>query len=122
MTNKLILRTLAVWLTSLLAAVCLLGQDHQSLAGKWSMTSETDSDSVKWTLVLKETDGQLSAVLSSDEGELPAQDFKYADGVIKFQAPYQGEYYLIELKMVEGKLNGTWSGGGSSGKTTGIKS
>ena len=98
-----------------------LGQDYKPLVGKWDMTSETNDDPVKWTLVLKETDGKLTAILASDGGEQPAKDFSYADGVIKFKAPYQGEDYDIELKAVSGKLDGTWSGGGNSGKTSGIK-
>ena len=47
---------------------------------------------------------------------------RYSDGLIKFKAPYGGEEYEIELKVTpENKLEGTYSGGGNSGKTTGIK-
>jgi hypothetical protein len=103
------------------AVVSALGQDYKALIGKWNMTSETNGDPVKWTLVLKENNGQLAAFFMTDEGERPAKDFSYADGVIKFKAPYQDEYYDIELKATKEKLDGTWSGGGDSGKTSGTK-
>jgi len=111
----------AVCLVTCLAIVSAFGQDYQALVGKWDMTSETDSDSVKWTLVLKESDGKLTALLAASEGEVQAKDFTYLNGVLKFKAPYQGEDYDIELKVAKEKLEGTWSGGGSSGKTTGTK-
>jgi hypothetical protein len=114
-------RVLAICLLTCLAVVSALGQDYKALIGKWNMTSETDSDSVNWTLVLKESDGKLVGSLSSDQGEIPAKDFSYVDGVLKFKAPYEGQDYDIELKATPEKLVGTWSGGGASGKTTGTK-
>jgi len=122
MAHHLTRRVLAVCLLTWVAIVSALGQDYHALIGKWNMTSETDADSVKWTLVLKESDGKLTAFLSSDEGETPAKDFTYLDGVPKFKAPYQGQDYDIELKATPEKLDGTWSGDGGSGKTTGTKS
>ena len=121
MRQKLIQRILAVCLITCAVAFSALAQDYKSLIGKWDMTSETNDDAVKWTLVLKESDGKLAASLATDGGEQPAKDFSYADGVIKFKAPYQGEDYDIELKIVSAKLDGTWSGGGNSGKTSGTK-
>jgi hypothetical protein len=112
-----------ICLLTLAAALCLFGQGYNTLIGKWNMTSETNGgDPVNWTLVLKDSDGKLAALLKTDQGEQPAKDFTYADGVLKFQAPYQGNYYDIELKATPAnKLEGTWSGGGDSGKTTGTK-
>jgi hypothetical protein len=121
MPQKLVQRMVAVFLLTCAVVVSALGQDYKTLIGKWNMTSETSVDPVKWTLVLKESDGKLAAFLATDGGEQPAKDFTYADGVLKFKAPYQGEDYDIELKVTTGKLDGTWSGGGNSGKTSGTK-
>ncbi len=121
MAHQMTRRVLAICLLTCLAVVSALGQDYKALIGKWNMTSETDSDSVNWTLVLKESDGKLVGSLSSDQGEIPAKDFSYVDGVLKFKAPYEGQDYDIELKATPEKLVGTWSGGGASGKTTGTK-
>jgi len=86
------------------------------------MTSETDGDPVKWTLVISSAaDSKISAVLATDGGELPAKDFTYEGGVIKFKAPYNGEDYEIELKQDGEKLVGKWSGSGNSGATFGTK-
>ncbi|HEX4227042.1 MAG TPA: hypothetical protein VHZ07_00110 [Bryobacteraceae bacterium] len=122
MTQKRI-HILVICLITLGAALSLFGQDPKTLIGKWSMTSETNGgDPVNWTLVLKDSDGKLTALLATDQSEQAAKDFTYAHGVLKFQAPYQGNYYDIELKAIPGnKLEGTWSGGGDSGKTTGTK-
>ncbi len=85
------------------------------------MTSETSGDSVNWTLVLKESNGTLTASLATDGGEVPAKDFTYKDGVLRFKAPYQGQDYDIMLKPAGPKLTGTWSGNGDSGETYGTK-
>jgi len=122
MAHKITFRIAAVLLAAFVAIVAALGQDAKSLAGKWNMVSETEDEPVKWTLILKEADGKLTALLTTDSGEETAKDFTYADGVLKFKAPYQGNYYDIELKPVGETLAGTWSGGGSSGKTSGTKS
>lgn len=121
MAHQITRRVLAICLLTCLAVVSALAQDYKALIGKWNMTSETDSDSVNWTLVIKESDGKLAAFLSSDQGEMAAKDFTYVDGVLKFKAPYEGQDYDIELKATAEKLVGTWSGGGASGKTTGTK-
>ncbi|HWF48199.1 MAG TPA: hypothetical protein VG168_14415 [Bryobacteraceae bacterium] len=122
MTQKRI-HIFVICLITLGAALFLFGQDYKPLIGKWSMISETNGgDPVNWTLVLKDSDGKLTALLATDQGEQPAKDFTYASGVLKFKAPYQGNYYDIELKaMPDNKLEGTWSGDGDSGKTTGTK-
>jgi len=117
LARKAVLSLLAACLLSLMA----LAQDYKSLVGKWKMTSETDSDPVEWTLLVKDTDGKLTASLASENGETPAQDVAYKDGILKFQAPYQGNYYDVELKEAGGKLDGSWSGQGNSGRTSGVK-
>ena len=121
MTHKAIQRQLVICLAAFMVVALALAQDSSALIGKWNMTSETDGDPVKWTLVLKETDGQLAAFLATDQGEVAAREFTYKDGLLKFKTTYQGEDYVIELKSSGTKLNGTWSGGGSSGATYGTK-
>jgi hypothetical protein len=114
-------RLFVVWLAVLLLAVSAHAQDYKSLIGKWSMTSESSGDPVKWTLILKESEGKLTAALDTGEGEKSVKDLTFAEGVLKFKAPYQDAYYDIELKATADKLDGTWSGDGDSGKTSGTK-
>jgi len=121
MAHKAIRLGLAFCVVAAVTALSALAQDQKTLLGKWNMTSETDGDPVAWTLVLKENDGHLTAVVGTDEGAPPVKDFTYANGVLKFKVPYQGEYYDIELKADGEKLDGKWSGKGDSGKTSGIK-
>ena len=118
-TRRLLLAVLAL----LMAAFALqAGDDSQPLVGKWNMVSITpDGENLKWVLIIKEVEGKLTGSLASEDGEASTKDFSFADGVVKFQAPYQGEYYEIELKLADGQLNGTWSNGSDSGKTTGTK-
>ena len=59
--------------------------------------------------------------MGSDEGESAAKDFKVEGSKIHLRAPYEGEEYDIDLKLVDGKLTGTWSGNGDSGQTKGEK-
>lgn len=121
-SKKTIQRIILVCVAFIVATVSALAQDYKPLLGKWNMTAETDGDPVPWTLVLKEVDGRLTAVLGTEEGAPAARDFTYANGVLKFKVPYQGEYYDIELKANGEKLDGKWSGNGDSGKTSGTKS
>jgi hypothetical protein len=121
MRYRAIQRILTICVALFVVTLSALGQDYNALIGKWNMTAESSGDPVKWTLVLKNDDGKLTAFLASDQGQQPAKDFTYANGVLKFKAPYQGNYYDIELKVTGEKLDGTWSGNGSSGKTYGTK-
>ena len=121
MAVRVFQKILALCVLTLLTATFCLAQDNAALAGKWNMTSETNGDPVQWTLVLKNENGTLTGFLTTDESEQPAKDFKYEGGVITFKAPYQGQDYDIQLKLVGDKLDGTWSGGGDSGRTTGTK-
>ena len=83
-------------LAAIFLASLALAQDNSALIGRWKMTSQTDQDPVMWNLVLKETDGKLTATLASDQGELPVKDFAYEGGVLKFKAPYGGVDYANE--------------------------
>ncbi len=118
-TKRLILAVLALFA----AAFALQARDDsKTLLGKWNMVSITpDGESLKWVLIIKEVDGKLTGALATEDGEASTKDFSFADGMVKFQAPYQGEYYEVELKFADGQLNGTWSNGSDSGKTTGTK-
>jgi hypothetical protein len=122
MAQEISRRFFALCLAIMVLAVSAPAQDYKPLIGNWNMTSESDGDPVKWTLILKESEGKLTADLGTEEGKQPAKDLTFADGVLKFKAPYQGSDYDIELKATADKLDGTWSGGGGSGKTSGTKS
>jgi hypothetical protein len=118
----LIAKPIRLLLALVILAFSLSAQsDYKSFVGKWNMTSETDGDPVHWTLVLKDTDGKLTASLVAGDNEMPATSFSYSEGVLKFKVPYEGEEYDIELKA-DGpdKLKGTWNGGGNSGGNSGV--
>lgn len=122
MARRKLQRVTAVCLLTVLTVFSVSAQDYKALIGRWSMASENEGgDPVNWTLVLKDSDGKLSGSLAAGEGEQIAKNFSYENGVLRFKAPYQGQDYDIELKVVAGKLDGTWSGGGNSGKTSGAK-
>jgi hypothetical protein len=111
-----------LFMSFLMATVALAQQDSKAVVGNWNMTSESSEGPIHWVLVIKSTDGKLTATLKTpQESEAPARDFTFVDGVVKFQAPYQDNYYDIELKLVDNKLDGTWSGDGDSGHTYGVK-
>jgi hypothetical protein len=123
MAQEISRRFFALCLAIMVLTVSAPAQDYKPLIGKWNMTSESsEGDPVEWTLILKQSEGKLTAGLATAEGEQPAKDLTFADGVLKFKAPYQGSDYDIELKATADKLDGTWSGGGDSGKTSGTKS
>ena len=121
MARKIYQRILALCLLTILTAGFCRTQDNAALVGKWNMTSEGSGDPVHWTLVLKSVNSKLTGFLTTDEAEQPAKNFKYEAGVITFEAPYHGQDYDILLKLVGDKLDGTWSGGGDSGRTSGTK-
>jgi hypothetical protein len=114
-------RVVLLALATLLIAAFAFGADENALLGKWNMVSESSDGSLQWVLNVKQTDGKLSATLNSDNGDAAVEGFTYENGVVRFKAPYQGELYDIELKLADSKLEGTWSGGGSSGRTYGTK-
>jgi len=118
-TKRLILAVLALFAA---AFALRAGDDSKVLVGKWNMVSVTpDGENLKWVLIVKEVDGKLAGSLASEDGEASTKDFSFAEGTVKFQAPYQGDYYDVELKFADGQLAGTWSNGSDSGKTTGTK-
>jgi hypothetical protein len=121
MAQQISRRLFGLYMAATVLVVSAPGQDYKPLIGKWSMTSESSGDPVQWTLILKDSEGKLTASLDTGEGEQPAKDLTYVDGLLKFKAPYQDVDYDIELKAIEDKLTGTWSGGGDSGKTSGTK-
>jgi uncharacterized protein (TIGR03066 family) len=105
----------------LLAAQSGAKASDQDLVGKWKMTSfSPDGDPIPWSLNIKEADGKLVATLDTEnQGEVPANGFTATGAKVHLKAPYEGEDYDIDLTLVDGKLTGTWSGNGDSGKTIG---
>jgi hypothetical protein len=121
--HKLARLSLSLATLVILAASSLLAQSStQPLVGTWNLVATTpDGDKVPFALIIKEQDGKLTGTLKFDTNEGDAKDFTVAEGVIKFQAPYEGDFYEIELKLVEGKLTGKWHGGDSEGDISGTK-
>jgi hypothetical protein len=115
----------SLWLAALviLAASSLLAQtSNQPLVGTWNLVATTpDGDKVPFSLIIKEQDGKLTGTLKFDTNEGEAKDFSAVEGVVKFQAPYEGNFYDIEMRLVEGKLTGKWHGTDSEGEISGTK-
>jgi hypothetical protein len=119
---KLLLTNFAVVAALVLCIGMAYAQEGTALAGKWNMLSTTpDGADVHWTLSITYKDGNYSALMSSDQGEDAAKDFKVEGSKIHLRAPYHGEEYDVDLTLVDGKLTGTWSGNGDSGATKGEK-
>lgn len=96
--------------------------DDSGLAGKWKMVAlSPDGSETPWTLTISYTDGKYSGTVNADQGDAPAKDFKTDGTVVTMTTSYQGNDYQIKLKLVDGKLKGTWSGGGDSGDVRGEK-
>lgn len=115
-------------LSLMLAFACLfaaltLSQDKGSaVAGTWNMTSQTANGDLQWVLNIKQQGDTLAGTIKTPEGgEEALKEFSFKDGTLTFKAPYQGEYYDIAVKLADGKLEGTWSGQGDSGRTYGTK-
>lgn len=114
-------RLLAASFIGFLSCVCASAQRFDDILGKWSMTSDTDEQPVKWSMRVSGTASKPVAMLSTEEGEQPARDVAYSKGTLTFKVTYEGQEYTIDLKYMDGKLDGSWNGNGNSGKTTGTK-
>jgi hypothetical protein len=99
--------------------------DHSSPAGAWKMISETpDGDAIDWSLTIKGRDGGTWTATSATPGqqnEMAAKDFTVTGDKIHFKTTYQEQDYDIDLTLSGDKLQGTWSGNGDSGKTSGTR-
>jgi hypothetical protein len=119
---KLTITNSALFLALMLCTGVTHAQEDSAVTGKWKMVSTTpDGSDVHWTLSITYKDGTYSAMMGSEEGESAAKDFEVKGSKIHLRAPYKGEEYDIDLKLVDGKLTGTWSGNGDSGETKGEK-
>jgi len=118
----LISTTIAFCVAIALCAGTAHAQQEKALTGKWNMVSSTPNGSeVNWTLSITYKDGGYSATLGSEEGETAAKNFKVEGSKIHLRVTYEGEEYDIDLKLVDGKLVGTWSGNQDTGQTKGEK-
>ena len=89
-----------------------------AVAGVWECISVTpDGDEMHSTLTLTDSDGKLSATLVSDDGDWKVSDLKFDGKVLSFTVSRDADY-TVSLKVEGDKMEGTWSGGGDSGKVT----
>ena len=96
--------------------------DDAGLAGNWKMVSTSpDGNEIPWNLAISYADGKYAGTIKSDQGDLAAKNFKVDGTNVTLTVTYQDNDYEIRLKLVDGKLKGTWSGGGDSGDTHGEK-
>jgi len=122
MVSRKLYASFAVLALMLGVYATLAWADDAGLAGKWKMVAiSPDGNEVPWTLTISYADGKYSGTLNSDQGEVPAKDFKTDGTMVSMTTPYEGNDYEVKLKLVDGKLKGTWSGGGDSGDVHGEK-
>ena len=96
--------------------------DASTLTGTWDLVSETpDGDQVKWDLTFKDDNGKVTAVASSENGEIPVKDLKLDGDTITFTVSYQDNDYEITLTVSGTSLAGKWSGNSSDGSIKGTK-
>jgi hypothetical protein len=89
-----------------------------AVAGTWDAVSLTpDGDEMHVTLTITESDGKLSATLTDDQGEWRVSNLKFDGKVLSFTASREGDYN-VSMNVNGDKMEGTWSGGGDSGKVT----
>ncbi len=107
---------LAVGATRLKAA------DASTFVGTWDCSSETSAgDEFKFTLIIREQDGKLSATAESEQGTIPISSFEVGDEGATFKASVNDQDFVVKIKVNGAAMDGTWSGGDDNGTLKGAK-
>ena len=81
-----------------------------SVAGKWTMSLETQNGTMTPGLDLKQDGKKVTGTLASPQGEAPLSG-EYADGKLKFNVSFQGNNGQMDLVFVASlKPDGTLAG------------
>lgn len=97
-----------------LAAVLLAASP---VAGTWKMIATPDSgDESSWTLVVKEEGGKLTGTLSGEMGDYTLSDVKFENDTLSCKVTIDYDEFSVTAKVSGSKLEGTFKGGGMSGK------
>ena len=108
---------------ALLAAVlaCSLAAASEA-AGAWDCAAITpDGDELKFTLTVKDDGGKFSGNVDDGSGQLSIIEPKFESSTLEFKLDYDGNRHTLALKIAGDKLEGTYSGGGASGKIKGTR-
>lgn len=88
----------------------------EGIHGSWQIVFEGGNRAAPpWTMTVKEEKGQLSGTLSLDWGRLPLVAPKLEAGAFRFQIVAGFTKASVEVKLVGGRLNGTWTNGRTQG-------
>ncbi|MBV8809984.1 MAG: hypothetical protein JO033_15035 [Acidobacteriaceae bacterium] len=120
--SKRLYAVLAVFALTLGLGASVVRAADNGLAGKWKMVSTTpDGSEFPWTLVISYQDGKYNGTIQSEQGDVAAKDFKVDGTTVTLTGVYQDNDYQVRLKLMDGKLKGSWSGGGDTGDIRGEK-
>ena len=116
-THNFKLVTVPVVIALLVFAAAQLGA-ASGVAGVWECVSITpDGDEMHTTLTVTESDGKLNATIKGDDGEWTVSGVKFDGKALTFTVARDNDY-AVTMNLDGDKMEGTWSGGGDSGKVT----
>jgi len=98
------MQTLKFFLAITLALPCLAG-----IAGKWDVTSTTnEGQTIKSSLLVKETEGKLDATLSFGERAVPISNLTFADDQLSFRLMWSDTGVTVKVRLDGDNMKGTW--------------
>jgi hypothetical protein len=121
------MRTPALFLTTLLLGFAVCHAAENPLIGKWdckAVATETN-ETTTWTLVVKEERGELTGLMigkgSQTGAELLVVDIKVERSRFSFKVHINRNPHVIEAKITGKKFEGKYKGAEASGTITGVK-
>jgi hypothetical protein len=116
------MRRVLLSLTLLTLAAVLLSAAANEAIGTWDVTSSTSEGSeMNWILVIKDDGGKLAGTLSGEPGDFTLQDVKLDGHTLTFKTTIDAEIYNSEVKISDGKLEGSYKGTAVKGTLKGTK-
>ena len=93
------------------------------ITGKWDLRgTDADGDTSQVQLVIRDSAGTLSAVVTTEDGAIPVKDFGVSGDDVTFKVSAEGTTYALKLLFKDGMITGTFSGSdGKTGKVDGKK-
>jgi hypothetical protein len=99
-----------------LAALPALADDAAKALGTWDIVATTPQGDMPAVLTLTEADDALKAEIELHGSKQPVSDEKIDEGVLTLRVQYEGTFYDVKAKIDGDAMDGTWAGGGESGK------
>ena len=93
------------------------------ITGKWDLRgTDSDGESSQVQLVIRDSAGTLSAIVTTEDGAIPVKDFAVSGDDVSFKVSAEGTTYALKLLFKDGMITGTFSGSdGKKGKVDGKK-